>query len=80
MVKYENLLTDLHTELKRIMEFLKFPYTENDLQCTINSTIEAFHRKHKKNITDPYTPDQRKLVSAQINLANNILRHYNISY
>jgi len=80
VVKYENLLTDLHIELKRMMEFLKFAYTEDDLQCTIDSTLEVFHRKHKKNVTDPYTPDQRKLVSAQIKLANNVLRHYNISY
>ena len=57
VVKYENLLTDLHTELKRMMEFLKFPYTEDDLQCTINSTIEGFHRKHK-NVTDPYATDR----------------------
>ena len=79
VVKYENLLTDLHTELKRMMEFLKIPYTEEDLQCTINSTIEGFHRKHDK-VNDPYTPEQRKLVQAQINLANGVLRHYNISY
>jgi len=80
VVKYENLITDLHTELKRMMEFLKFPYTEDDLQCTINSTIEGFHRKHNKNITDPYTPDLRKFVMAQINLAKNILHQYNITY
>ena len=80
VVKYENLLTDLHTELKRMMEFMKFPYTEDDLQCTIKSTIEGFHRKHKGNVTDPYTPELRKLVSTQIQLANRILRLYNISY
>ena len=79
MVKYENLLTDLHTELERMMEFLKFPYTEDDLKCTINSAIEGFHRRHK-NVTDPYTSEQRKIVSAQIELANEVLRYYNISY
>ena len=80
VVKYEYLLTDLRTELKRMMEFLKFAYTEDDLQCTIDSTLEGFHRKHNKNVTDPYTPDQRNFVSEQIKLANNVLRHYNISY
>ena len=80
VVKYENLLTDLHTELKRMMEFLKFPYTEDDLQCTIKSTIEGFHRKHNKNVIDPYSPEQRKYMSTQIKLANIVLHHYYISY
>ena len=79
VVKYENLLTDLHTELKRMMEFLKIPYTEEGLQCTIKSTIEGFHRKHDK-VNDPFTAEQRELVQAQINLANEVLHHYNISY
>ncbi|XP_065900782.1 WSCD family member CG9164-like [Dysidea avara] len=79
VLKYENLLTDLHTELKRMMEFMKFPYTEDDFQCTINSTIEGFHRKHKKT-ADPYTPELRKVVMEQVNLANKVLHHYNISY
>ena len=55
---------------------MKFPYTEDDLQCTVNSTIEGFHRKHK-NVTDPYAQDQRNIVSKQ---ANNVLRYYNIRY
>ena len=79
MVKFENLLTDLHTQLKRMMEFLEFPYTEDDLQCNIKSTIDGFHRK-RKNVSDPYTPEQRKFVMAQIRLANEILHSYNISY
>ena len=58
---------------------MKFPYTEDDLQCTIKSTVEGFRRKHDKSI-DPYTPEQRKLVQTQINLANEVLRCYNISY
>ena len=58
---------------------MKFPYTEDDFQCTINSTIEGFHRKHKKT-ADPYTPELRKVVMEQVNLANKVLHHYNISY
>jgi len=80
VLKYENLLTDLHTELERMMKFLEFPYTEDDLQCTIKSAVEGFHRKHNKNFTDLYTPEQRKLVSAQIKLANEVLHHYSIQY
>jgi len=79
VVKYENLLTDLHTELKRMMRFMEFPYTEDDLRCISKSTLEGFHRKHK-NITDPYTPEQRQIVYTQIQLANNVLHQYNITY
>ena len=77
---FGDLLTDLHTELERMMKFLEFPYTEDDLQCTIKSTIEGFHRIHSKNVTDPYTPDQRMAVLTEIKLANELLRTYNISY
>jgi len=79
VIKFENLFTNLHDELKKIMEFLEFPYTEDDLQCTINSAIDSFHRKHHK-VIDPYTPQQRKFVLTQIKLANEILHPYNIRY
>jgi len=62
-----------------MMEFLEFPYTEDDLQCTIKSAVEGFHRTHK-NVTDPFTPEQRRLVSAQIKLANEVLHQYGIKY
>ena len=79
VVKYETLLTNLHDELRKIMEFLEFPYAEDDLQCTVNSAIESFHRKHHK-VIDPYTLQQRKFVLAQIKLANKIIHPYNVSY
>ena len=80
VIKYENLLNNLYGELKRMMEFLEFSYTEDDLQCTINSaSTEGFHRKHDTSL-NPYTPEQKQWILAQIKLANKALLPYNITY
>jgi len=79
VIQYERLSTDLHTELKRMVDFLGVPYTESDLQCTINSNSETFHRKHHEK-TDPFTKKQREIILQKIQLANKILKPYNISY
>ena len=79
MVKYENLLTDLRRELIRMMEYLEYPYTEEDLDCTIKSNTGGFHRKHSKYI-EHYTQDQVDAIYEQIILANKVLKKYNISY
>jgi len=80
VVKYENLLNNLYDELKRMMKFLEFSYTEDDLQCAINSaSSESFHRKHNRSF-DPYTPELKKWILAQITLANKALLLYNITY
>ena len=46
VVKFENLLTDLRMELMWMMKYLEYPYTEEDLNCTIKSNTNAFHRNH----------------------------------
>ena len=79
VVQYERLHTDLYTELKRMVDFLGVPYTENDLQCAVNSNSEIFHRKHHETI-DPYTKKQRELFLQKIQSVNKILQPYNISY
>ena len=79
VIQYEKLLTNLYVELKRIMEFLEFSYTEEDIQCTIRSSTEQFHRSHNGHF-DPYTKEQKLWILKQIHLANKILRPYNITY
>ena len=79
VVQYERLSTDLYTELKRMVDFLGVPYTENDLQCTVSSSSDTFHRKHHET-TYPYTKKQRELVLQKIQSVNKILQPYNISY
>jgi len=79
VVKYENLKADLMAELRRILDFLECDYTESDLNCTVQSNVEQFHRKHTTDV-DPYSPEQKKFVISQIQIANELLSQYNTSY
>jgi len=79
VVKYENLKANLMVELRRIFDFLEYNITEDDLQCTVHSASEQFHRKHSTNI-NPYTPEQKKIVGNIIQIANEVLSQYNITY
>jgi len=62
-----------------MVDFIGVPYTESDLQCTINSNSETFHRKHDHHL-DPFTKTQRQLFHQKIHLANKTLQPYNITY
>ena len=80
VVKYENLFTNLYAELKRITEFIKFPYTEDALNCSVNYFVKQhFHRRHFRNQYD-YTLKQKALINKQIELANIILQSFAIKY
>ena len=79
VVKYENLFVDLRTELTKIMKHLEYSYTEEDMNCTINSSIKSFHRKHSKYI-EHFNESQVDNIYKQIQLANQLLKNYNISY
>lgn len=59
IVGYENLVKDTYTELKRMLDFIEYPYSDEDVKCTIKNSLEAFHRNHTKKV-NPYSPDQQK--------------------
>ena len=79
VVKYENLKTDLRTELIRMMKYLEYPYTEEDLECTIKSNTNGFHRNHTKPV-EHYLQKEADVVYEQIQLAEVYLKKYDISY
>lgn len=77
---YENMISNLSTVIKRMLDFIEHPYTEDDINCVIKSSNdERFHRKHSM-VFDPYTPSQKAYVLKQIKSINYILKQYNISY
>ena len=76
---YEEMVTDVYKEIKNMLDFIEYPYTEDDIQCTVKSTNEKFHRKHTRSF-DPYTPEQRDYIMKQVASVNHILKQYNINY
>ena len=80
MIKYENLLTDLRTELIRMMKYLEYPYAEKDLDCTMKSNTNSFHRTHDHSDAKHYVPNDVDLVYEQIKMVDKLLQNYNISY
>ena len=81
VVKYENLKIDLRKELMRMMKYLEFHYTEEDLDCTTKSDTNVFHRNHdhSKDI-DYYTQSETNSVYEEILKVEKVLKKYNVSY
>ena len=81
VVKYENLKTDLRTELKKMMSYLEYPVTEEDLDCTINSNTNTFRRHHDSSTDKEYFNQQQvDLIYYGIRRDDSILKKYNINY
>ena len=81
-MKFEDLLTDLRTELIRMMKYLEYPYTEEDLNCTIKSNTHAFHRSHdhSKDVVEHFTQSEVDVIHRQIQQVDRFLKNYKIVY
>ena len=79
VVKYEDLLRDTRTQLRRMLNFLEFPYTEERLDCVINHQVQTFHRKHAHNF-DPFSPALHRKISEVMHQAEPLLNKFNVSY
>ena len=78
VVGFENLKNDTYTELKRMLDFLGYPYSEDNVLCTIKSPSENFHRKHTKD-SHAFSPALRQSMIDNMQEINaNLLKH-NIS-
>ena len=51
-MRYENLLSDLKTELRKILNFLDFPQRKETLECVATNAEGHFHRNHSS--FDPF--------------------------
>ena len=73
-------MKDRYTELKRMLNFIEYPYSEDDLLCTVKSSGEGFHRNHtKKYLINPYSPELQEFVLSQIKKIDANLQEHNIS-
>ena len=79
VIKYEDMLTDLATEVRKMLDFLQVPYTDKDIECVVNNKLESYHRK-KGEPFDHYIPADRQFVLDKLMSVETLLNKYNISY
>ena len=79
IVGYSNLKKNTYTELKKMLDFLGYSYTEDDLLCTIKSSGETFHRNHTRKNLQPFSPELEKFVLNEIKQVDAGLLKHNIS-
>ena len=78
IVGFENLKNDTYTELKRMLDFLGYPYSEDSILCAFKSSSENFHRKHAKD-SHTFSPElQQSMINDMQEINANLLKH-NIS-
>ena len=81
VVKYENLKGNLRTELKRMLDYLGYTYTEKDLDCSMKSNTNAFRRRHDHSKNKEYfSQDSIDSIYDAIKAVDVHLKKYNISY
>ena len=59
VVKYEDLKSNKIAVVKRMLDFLKVPYSEDELQKRLAEDYKDFHRPHTASDFDPFTAEQR---------------------
>ena len=80
IVGYENLMKDTYTELKRMLDFIEYPYSEDDVLCAVNKSAEGFHRNHSKRyLSNPFSPEVQNFVLDQIKTIDASLLKHDIS-
>ena len=79
VVKYEDMLTDLGAQIKKMLDFLQVTYSKEDIDCVTSSNLNKYRRVHKFNF-DPYTPQLRKLVINGLKMVEPILNKHGVSY
>ena len=79
IVGFDNLRNDTYTELKRMLDFLGYPYSKENILCAIKSHSERFHRKHTKD-SHVFSPElQQSIVNDMKDISVYLLKH-NISF
>ncbi len=78
VVRYEDLKSDLLTQVKRMLDFLGVPYSDEALQKRMSEDFGKFHRKHDPaSDFDHYTAEQRNHITGLIRQAIEFLKTNN---
>ena len=78
VIRYEDLKKDTSVSLRRMLDFLQVPYTEQRLQEVITQGFKDFKRKHSEEF-DHYTREQREFVRSVINDTLSVLKARGLS-
>jgi len=79
VVQYEQLKSDLNGELRRMLEFLDYKYSEEDIDCVLNKQLETFHR-HSNRSFNPFTPSQEDLIQDSIKKMSKLFIKHHVNY
>ncbi len=67
VVRYEDFKSDALTQVKRMLDFLGVPYSDEALQKRMSKDFGKFHRKHNPaSDFDHYTAEQRNHMKGLI--------------
>ncbi|EEB20243.1 conserved hypothetical protein [Pediculus humanus corporis] len=61
---YDQLISDLESNLRRLLKFLEVNVTESQLQCAIQRKEGIYKRKKKMIHLDPFTKDMKTKIEA----------------
>ena len=75
VVRYEDIKADTVREVKRMLEFLKFPYKESELVERLAIGFNDFHRASHPTF-EHYTAEQKEYVRAKVKETVKLLKKW----
>lgn len=85
-VLYSKLLSDLNTQLRRMLDFLQWKYTDFDIECAIKYQEGNFHRKPRKwtkihSTVELFSIDlQKRINESQFEVMNLLKSKYHVEW
>jgi len=75
------MVSDLATQLTKMLDFLKVDYSQSDIDCVMDDTMEMFHRKKTTPAGfNPFVTSDEQFVWDKFMSVKHILKKYNIVY
>ena len=82
MIRYEDVKSDSVTQVKSMLEFLRVPYSDEELEKRLSRDYGTYHRNKTSSPSDfhHYTPEQRKYILTVIRDVVDMLKTHNNGY
>ena len=78
VIRYEDLVKNATTGLRKMLEFLQVPYTKERFYEVTTRDYKEFKRKHYEEF-DHYTREQRDFVRSVINDTLTVLKAHGLA-